>query len=109
MEQKWTGNVRALRNAIEQSAVMSDDETITPGDFPFAPAGAAAPVPAGFHLNLPEEWLDLKAALREVTEAAERQIIARALGAHGGNRTRAAAALGLSRRALINKVQAYDL
>jgi DNA-binding NtrC family response regulator len=113
LEQKWTGNVRALRNAIEQSAVMSDGETITPEDFPFAPAGSAAPAApvgaSGFHLSLPEEWLDLKAALREVTGAAERQMIARALRANGGTRTRAAAALGLSRRALIGKIQVYDL
>jgi len=112
MDQKWIGNVRALRNVIEQSAVMSDGETITPEDFPFAPAAPAAASglrPNGFHLSLPEEWLDLKAALREVTEAAERQIIARALKAHGGNRTHTAEALGLSRRALITKIQAYDL
>jgi two-component system response regulator AtoC len=112
MEQKWTGNVRALRNAIEQSAVMSDGETITPEDFPFAPAAPAIPAPpptAGFHLSLPEDWLDLKSALREVTEAAERQIIARALRAHAGNRTHTAAALGLSRRALIGKIQVYNL
>jgi len=110
MDQKWTGNVRALRNVIEQSAVMSDGETITGEDFPFAPARQAGPSEtAGFHLSLPEEWLDLKAALREVTEAAERRMIARALSAHGGNRTHAAAALGLSRRALITKIQAYGL
>ncbi|MDR2725379.1 MAG: sigma-54 dependent transcriptional regulator [Candidatus Adiutrix sp.] len=112
LEQKWTGNVRALRNVIEQSAVMSYGETITPEDFPFAPAEPAAPAPpgaVGFHLSLPMEWLDLKAALRKVTEAAERQMIARALETHGGNRTHAAAALGLSRRALITKIQAYGL
>jgi DNA-binding NtrC family response regulator len=112
MEQKWSGNVRALRNVIEQSAIMSDGENIAPEDFPFAPPAPSGPAPlaaAGFRLSLPEEWLDLKAALREVTEAAERQIIARALKAHGGNRTHAAAALGLSRRALITKIQAYNL
>ena len=113
MEQNWTGNVRSLRNVIEQSAVMSDGETITPGDFPFAPAGGtdpAAPVTGrGLCLNLPEDRLDLKAALREVTADVESRLITRALKAHGGNRTHAAAALGLSRRALITKIQVYHL
>lgn len=126
--QPWPGNVRALRNAVEQAAVMSDGELVTQGDFRLeepAPAAAdpvgqapAAPGPSpaeaavvedGFAVTVPEGATDLKEALRRVTELAEREIIARALKTHGGNRTHAAAALGLSRRALIGKVQAYGL
>jgi transcriptional regulator with PAS, ATPase and Fis domain len=44
-----------------------------------------------------------------VTEATERVIIERVLTEHHGNRTHAAEALGLSRRALITKIQAYRL
>ena len=117
-EQKWVGNVRALKNAIEQGAVMSEGEVIAPDDFPFAPATVqAAPEVAatravgarGLELSIPEDLIDLKTALKEVTEATERIIIGRVLKEHGGNRTHTAEALGLSRRALITKVQAYGL
>jgi two-component system response regulator AtoC len=114
-EQKWAGTVRALRNVIEQGAVMSEGEVIRPEDFPFAAAAPnASPAPAapeggGISVHIPPEVVDLKAALKEVTEAAEKIIIERALTAHRGNRTHAAEALGLSRRALITKVQSYKL
>ncbi len=39
----------------------------------------------------------------------ERQQIERALSFHGGNRTRAAHELGISRATLINKIKAYAL
>ena len=39
----------------------------------------------------------------------ERQHIERALRHHGGNRTRAALELGISRATLINKIKAYSL
>jgi len=39
----------------------------------------------------------------------ERQQIERALKFHGGNRTRAAQELGISRATLINKIKAYAL
>jgi two-component system response regulator AtoC len=121
---RWSGNVRELRNAVEQVAVMSEGEMIAPADFPFAPQAPAAPAaepfraaaPAAtvadgdhFAVSIPENSTDLKAALKEVTEATERVIIERALAAHKNNRTHAAEALGLSRRALISKIQAYGL
>jgi len=39
----------------------------------------------------------------------ERQQIERTLKFHGGNRTRAAQELGISRATLINKIKAYAL
>ena len=105
--QHWAGNVRALLNVIEQAAVMSEQATITTNDLPFGPA----PVPngSGILVSIPEDRLDLKSALKEVIEQAERIIIQKALKAHDQNRTRAAETLGISRRALINKIQAYGL
>ena len=99
--QHWAGNVRALLNVIEQAAVMSEQATITTNDLPFGPA----PVPngSGILVSIPEDRLDLKSALKEVIEQAERIIIQKALKAHDQNRTRAAETLGISRRALINK------
>ncbi|MDR1920410.1 MAG: sigma-54-dependent Fis family transcriptional regulator, partial [Candidatus Adiutrix sp.] len=60
-------------------------------------------------VRIPEEAVDFKDTLKKVTQAAERSIIERVLARHGGNHTHAALALGLSRRALITKIQEYGL
>ena len=105
--QVWSGNVRALRNVIEQAAVMSEGSTITSADLPFGPSSAGED--GGLKVSIPEERLDLKTTLKEVTEAAEKTLIRRALDQTEGNRTHAARLLGISRRALINKIQALGL
>jgi len=102
----WPGNVRQLANVIEQAAVMSEGPVITPADLPF---GSPAPAGDALNLSIPEDRLDLKAALKEIVEQTERTIIQRVLLRTGGNRTHAAKILGLSRRALISKVQTYGL
>jgi two-component system response regulator AtoC len=113
--QSFNGNVRALRNVIEQAAIMSDSGSIGPQSLLFgagAEGGAAAPAPAPggeLVLGLPPGWVDLKAALKTVTEATEKEIIRRALSVAVGNRTQAAKLLGLSRRSLITKIQLYGL
>jgi two-component system response regulator AtoC len=53
----------------------------------------------------PEDILPLRAGLADV----ERRTIRRALAACGGNRTRTAEALGISRRLLFDTIREYDL
>ncbi|MEW5725731.1 MAG: sigma-54 dependent transcriptional regulator [Thermodesulfobacteriota bacterium] len=105
-DQTWTGNVRALRNVIEQAAVMSEGPVITPADLPFGPPPAAE---TGLTVKVPEDQTDLKTALKQVTEKTERIIIRKVLEQTKQNRTHAAARLGISRRALINKIKEYEL
>jgi two-component system response regulator AtoC len=105
--QTFSGNVRALKNVMEQAAIMSDGEVIGPDDLPFG--GELVPPAEGLGLRLPEDWLDLKMATREVLRATEETLIKRALKIKNGNQSRAAELLGLSRRALITKIQAYGL
>jgi two-component system response regulator AtoC len=105
-EQTWSGNVRALQNVIEQAAIISEGTTITIRDLPFGPAPITE---AGLLVSIPEERSDLKTVLKEVTEQTERIIIKRTLEKNEYNRTRAAQVLGISRRALINKIQTYGL
>jgi two-component system response regulator AtoC len=113
--QTWSGNVRALKNVVEQAAIMSDGPVIGPDDLPF---NLEAPVailtretdsPEAPVVRIPNEWTDLKAALKNVTELTEKEIISRVLAAQGGNRTRSSEILGLSRRALITKIALYNL
>jgi DNA-binding NtrC family response regulator len=92
----WPGNVRELRNAMERAALLSRGEMILPEHLPpririaveqAAPAGA---VPDAQRL-----------------EEIERQAILHALKEHDNNRTETAKALGISRRALIYKLQRF--
>ena len=93
-EQEWRGNVRELENAIERAVVLTDKETLDPGDFAHAPR---TPHPAQ------------DGTLREAAEGAERQAIAAALEQSGGNRRAAAQRLGVSLRTLFYKMSRYGL
>jgi transcriptional regulator with PAS, ATPase and Fis domain len=95
---RWPGNVRELENAIERALVLCED-AIAFGDLPervreVAQRAGTVPVTG-----------DIQGQLADV----ERAAIAAALEAHGDNQTRAARALGLSRRALIYKMEKYGL
>ncbi|MDR2456174.1 MAG: sigma-54 dependent transcriptional regulator, partial [Deltaproteobacteria bacterium] len=110
--QSFAGNVRALKNVVEQAAIMSDGPVIGPNDLPFEPGLSpltAAADPGEPIVRLPSQWTDLKLALKNVTAMVEKEIIERVLAATRGNRTRAAETLGLSRRALITKIGLYGL
>ena len=102
----WPGNVRQLENAIARMVVLAPDEWLTPdllpievtGDAPGAPGTPPAP---GTEVTPPE--FDLRAAV----EASRRDHIAAALARTGGNRTRAAALLGVPRTHLSLLLRQY--
>ncbi len=102
----WRGNVRELMNVVEQAFLLADGPVIGTDHLPSAPAevGPAA---------IPAPPLDggggLKSAVGALAGQTERRLIAQALEENGGNRTRAAAALGISRRALQMKIKAHGL
>ena len=99
------GNVRELENIIEQAVVMSDGPLIGPDDLPASLTAQAG----GLRVSVPPDEFDLKKVLKLVCAQAEKQVIGRALEACQGNRTRASQMLGLSRRALITKIQDLGL
>ena len=91
----WPGNVRELRNAMERAVLLSRSELILPEHLP-ARVRAAAEQPATAEAADP-------ARLEEI----ERQAIMQALQKHDFNRTETAKALGISRRALLYKLQHF--
>jgi DNA-binding NtrC family response regulator len=93
---EWPGNVRELRNAIERALVLGDSSWIEPADLPDVVRGAPAMQPAN-----ETDVLKLPARLDELEERA----IQAALAASGGNRTRAAAILGINRVTLYKKLR----
>ncbi len=101
----WPGNVRELQNEIERAVALARDGTaIGVGHLSakLRPEGAPAPVD-----TMPVE--QTVTDLRQARAAFEAQHIRRVLVQHDGNVTRAAAALGLSRAMLQNKMKEYGL
>jgi two-component system response regulator HupR/HoxA len=113
----WPGNVRELQNEIERVWVLSGDDplihpehlsrNVAQGYLQRGQAKDAQP-PGAVAAASPEPVLD-EEPLYRVVERAERQTIERVLGKVGGNRTRAAQALGISRRNLIRKLEQLGL
>ena len=90
----WPGNVRELRNAMERAALLSHGELILVDHLPTRVREAAAPDAA---VAGPEDPLRL--------EEIERNAIVQTLRRLQFNRTETAKALGISRRALVYKLQ----
>jgi transcriptional regulator with PAS, ATPase and Fis domain len=118
--QPWAGNIRELRNVLEQATLMTDDPQLGPAHFAAAlrldpqalPAGAPAPraaEPAPDAVNraaaAPADAL-LRPLQQQVDET-ERAAIAAALRATGGNRVATAKLLGMSRAALYVRLERH--
>ncbi len=98
---RWPGNVRELEHALERAMVLlGGGTTITPDLLPDELRGAALPAAAG-PLSLPPGGVDL--------EMLEKDLLAQALARTGGNQTKAAALLGLTRATLIYRMEKYGL
>ncbi|MBI3849743.1 MAG: sigma-54-dependent Fis family transcriptional regulator [Verrucomicrobia bacterium] len=91
----WPGNVRELRNAMERAALLSRGELILPEHLPTRVRATVQPGTA------------VDVADAQHLEEIERQAIFQALRKCNFNRTETAKALGISRRALIYKLQRY--
>ncbi len=89
----WPGNVRELRNAVERMVVLSPGGQIDVGDVPD-------------HIRTPAE--PIQSGLRPGTlGATERDRVLAVLEQAGGNHSRAAQMLGISRRTLYRKIGKY--
>ncbi|MDP1650664.1 MAG: sigma 54-interacting transcriptional regulator [Rubrivivax sp.] len=116
----WPGNIRELRNTLEQAALMTDDLVLEPRHFdgwagadasastPAAqptPEPATAPPPASAGaLPVPDVPPGTLRPLSEQVAEVERTAIASALRASGGNRALAARRLRMSRAALYERL-----
>ncbi len=91
----WPGNVRELQHAVERAVIMSDADALEPGDFLLGEADgppAESPTAAATSLG------DL-----------ERRHVERTLNKHGGNVSKAARELGISRAALYRRLDKHGL
>ena len=93
----WPGNVRELRNAMEYAAVLAERGVLDAACLPDSVrASADAPAPPAGQMR------------RQIADLEQRSI-QDALDAENGNQTRAARRLGISRRALLYKLEKYGI
>ena len=94
----WPGNVRELRNAIESMVVRARGNILTRQDLP---PEIWAPEPSSQDM-----WSFLAG---KTAEDVERNHIRVTLELTGGNRVKAAKAMGISERTLYRKIREYGL
>ncbi|MCG5055720.1 MAG: sigma 54-interacting transcriptional regulator [Myxococcales bacterium] len=98
----WPGNIRELENEIARASAFAD-ETIGVSDL--SPHVAASALVASAAPSFDVDDLKLKPRVEQL----EKGLLRDALDKCGGNQTRAAAALGLSRFGLQKKLKRYGL
>lgn len=111
----WPGNVRELENAIARMVALNATPLLDLPDWEraqaaslgarWSPAIPAVPASPPRPLSMEDNGL----TLRERIERVEREILADALAAHGGNQSRVARALNISRVTLAAKIRKYQL
>lgn len=93
----WPGNVRQLSNAIERAKIMADGQMVRLNDLPSEVTGRVA---TGAHAN---------GLASDDLAAIERAHIVEVLSREGGNKAKAARALGVNRRSLYRLLDKYDI
>jgi DNA-binding NtrC family response regulator len=92
----WPGNVREVMNAIEAAMILADGGAIEPRHLPIRQGG-------------PLEQMVASAAAKSMSlDALEQMYIREVLRMTRGNKSRAAAILGISRKTLILKARRYE-
>jgi DNA-binding NtrC family response regulator len=95
MKYHWPGNVRELENLIERAVVITRNERLSEDDFPSELS--LGPVAE----DLPSLRVPMK------LEEGSKYLILKTLERFGGNKTRAAEALGITTRTIRNKLAEY--
>ena len=106
--QHWRGNIRELRNVLEQAAMRSDSTQLDAAQMEavlhesgLASVQPAQPAPSPRHAT---DDADLLRPLADQTAELERRAIAAALAATSGNKQAAARRLGISRATLYSRL-----
>jgi two-component system, NtrC family, response regulator AtoC len=103
----WPGNVRELMAAVEHACIVCDGNRILPYHLPPEVRSSEPEQEPGSEREPP--LADAARRYQSIDPEAEKVAILRALDEADGNRTRAAALLGMGRTTLWQKLKAYDL
>ena len=88
----WPGNIRELRHTVEKAVILSEVDTLTPGDFLLS---------IDEESTLEPETLNL--------DVMEKNTITKALKKYQGNLSKTATELGITRKTLYSKIDKYGL
>jgi transcriptional regulator with PAS, ATPase and Fis domain len=97
----WPGNIRELKNVIEQASVLAEKDVIEPNHLPDAITGQAPNIDIfsiGNDINLDEKLAIM-----------EREMIINALKKSGGIQVKAAEILKINQRSLWHRIKKYDI
>jgi len=91
----WPGNIRELQHSVERAVIMSESNILHPHDF-FLP-------------QMDERNADEISSSNLNLEEIEKILIRKVIDKHGGNISKAAKELGLTRASLYRRIEKYDL
>lgn len=91
----WPGNIRELQHAVERAVIMSETNILQPNDFFLST----------------QEKNDTEQVVTPNTnlEATEKMLIRKVIDKHGGNISKAAKELGITRASLYRRIEKYEL
>ena len=95
----FPGNIRELENLLERALILAGDEVLRPGHLPTL-LGREAAAPAALP-EIPDEGLSM--------DELEKAYIRAALAKTGGNKSRAAQLLGMTRRTLYSRLEHHGI
>lgn len=96
----WPGNVRELENTIQRLIILAGEKEIQAGDVPPNIREGIGPVaPSTF--RLPDAGINL--------EQVEKEFLLQAIQKAGGNKSKAADLLGISRRSIYSKMKTHHI
>ncbi|NQT78305.1 MAG: sigma-54-dependent Fis family transcriptional regulator [Bacteroidetes bacterium] len=91
----WPGNIRELQHAVERAVIMSESNILQTSDFFLSPVEeTSSDVISTSNMNL---------------EETEKMLIRKVVDKHGGNISKAAKELGLTRASLYRRIEKYDI
>jgi DNA-binding NtrC family response regulator len=98
----WPGNVRELKNVIQRAVLMAKGEELLPDALPLRIRAASS-----VELNAPARDFPIHAGM--TLDAVEKEFVLMTLALTRGNKKEAAETLGISRRALYDKLKKHGL
>ncbi len=91
----WPGNIRELQHAVERAVIMSESNILQPSDFFLSPVEeSSSEAVTTNNMNL---------------EETEKMLIRKVVDKHGGNISKAAKELGLTRASLYRRIEKYGI
>lgn len=92
----YPGNIRELKNLVDRTVLVSDKKALSDTDF------------KNQYIELPTEISARSSSIYPI-EDMEREMIVKALSLYGGNLTKVAMTLGITRQALYRRIEKYNL